>query len=157
VGYTDGSKRRDYETRIWLAQGKQALRLTPYPHTWSAYTLTLRAFAALMAGQGRIANIEGGYSKFDALFAPVLTGLVALGAIGVSLFALGNSPWWARLIVPAVPLAVFGMLLYVGMARSWPRPLTDLAELEGQLPPVASEPATLQDRLWVLIGGRRRK
>lgn len=52
-----------------------------------------------------------------------------MASIGVSLLALGNEQWWGRLLVPVVPLLVFSALLWVGVARSWPRPIGDASEL----------------------------
>ena len=155
VGYVEG-RARIYVARIWRAGSAQPLTLAPYPHTWPAFAQAMRGFAGVMAGQGFIARIEGGYSRFDALFAPVLFGLLALGTLGISLFVLTGQPWWARLLVPALPVALFALFLKTGLTRSWPRPLRDLADLEGQLPPVFQGTETTRDKLGVLVGGRRR-
>lgn len=152
IGYFD-ARRRIYLTRIWPASSETPLNLTPYPHTWSAYTQIMRGFAAAMRDDGRLGRIEGGSSKFDALFAPVLLGFLLLAAIGIAVFALGNEPWWGRLLVPAIPLLLFALLLRIGLTRYWPLSLRDLNELECQLPPTADGKA--RGTLSFLLGGRR--
>lgn len=156
IGYTE-AKRRFYEARVWIADTGKDVRLEPYPNHWHAYSPAMRALTAQLAAQGRLARVEGGYSKFDALFVPIMMGMLTLAMIGVSIFALKNEPWWGRLIPPAIPGCLFALFLKTGLTRAWPRPLTDVAELEGQLPPDAQTPDTMNDKLWMLVGGRRRR
>ena len=157
IGYTEEAKRRVYEARIWIADTGKDLRLATYNNSWHAYSPMMRALTAQLAAQGRLARVEGGYSKFDALFVPAMMAMLTLAMIGVSIFALKNEPWWGRLIPPVIPLALFALFLKTGLTRSWPRPLTDPAELEGQLPPDAQTLDTMNDKLWMLVGGRRRR
>lgn len=152
IGYAD-ARRRTYLARIWRASSAAPLNLAPYPHTWSAYAQIMRGFAAAMRDAGRLGRIEGGASKFDALFAPLLTGLPLLGAVGIAVFALGNEPWWGRLLVPAIPLLLFALFLRIGLTRHWPLPLRNIDELECQLPPTAD--GKRRGRLSFLLGGRR--
>jgi hypothetical protein len=134
VGYLD-AKGRTYETRIWRSGVDKPLRLTSTSGTWSAYGDAIRALAAGLMARQRLDRIERGYSKFDAVFGPSMMGVLLVGAIGVSVFALGNEPWWGRLLVPLLPLLLFGILLWLGVARYWPRPIGDLNDLDVQLPP----------------------
>jgi hypothetical protein len=134
VGYLD-SKGRAYETRIWSWGAEKPLRIMPTIASWAAYAQAVRSLASGLVARQRKDRIERGYSRFDALLGPVLTGLLVLGAVGVSIFALGNEPWWGRLLVPVIPLIVFGSLLWLGVARYWPRPIRELSDLDVQLPP----------------------
>lgn len=136
IGYSDG-KRRSYETQLWLADGSGRLELVPLNHQWPAYVTVVRALAATLAGKGLLGRVETGSSRFGALLPVVLFGLLALAAIGISLFALGNEPWWGRLIVPALPLLLFSLFVWTAVKRAWPRPLARLDDLNVQLPPVA--------------------
>lgn len=156
IGYSDG-RWRAYETLIWRGGDAKPLRLMPSTPMWTAYAETIRAFAGMMAAEGRLERIEGGSSKFDALFAPVLLGLLAVGTVLLAIFVLEGEPWWGRLLSPVVFTSLFGLFLWIALRRQWPRPLTDLAELEGQLPPTVNRSSSLRDKLWPLVGGRRRK
>lgn len=155
VGYVDG-KWRNYETRVWRFGETKSLQLVPARNMWPAYKETIGAFAAQMAAEGRLQRIEGGCSKFDALFGPVLFCLIAIGTVFVSILLLEGEPWWGRLVSPVFFTSLAALFLWIAMNRQWPRPLTDLAELEGQLPPTFDRSSTFREKLWPLIGGRRR-
>ena len=135
VGYVDG-RSRTYETRIWSWGAEKPLGLTPTTQTWGAYGDAIRAVANGLVTRQRGNHIERGSSKFDAVFGTVLMGMLVLAAMGVAVFALGNEPWWGRLLVPLLPSAMFGLLLWLAVTRSWPRPIRELSELDVQLPPV---------------------
>ena len=135
VGYLD-AKGRTYETRLWRSGSEKPLRLAATSGTWWAYGDAIRAVAAGLIARQRFDRIERGNSRFDALFGPSMMGALLVGAIGVSVFALGHEPWWGRLLVPLIPLIVFSILLWLGVARYWPRPIGDLADLDVQLPPI---------------------
>jgi peptidoglycan/LPS O-acetylase OafA/YrhL len=111
------------------------ITLTPYREAWPSYGATVREFAGGMAAAGRGDRLERGLSKGMALLAPIALTPVALGAAAVSLFALENEPWWGRLIVPAIPIAILALTLWLGLTRIWPRPVRTLADLHGQVPP----------------------
>jgi hypothetical protein len=99
------------------------------------YATAVRGLVAAIAAGGRLERVEGGGSKVEALLAPVLFAPLAAGAIALALFALPNAPWWGRLAVPAVPVALFTVFRWLGLTRHWPRPLGGLADLAAQLPP----------------------
>lgn len=134
IGYVD-TKTRTYETRLWTFDAPRPLQLAPTRGSWASYRDGIRQVTGALVAKQRRDRVETGYSKFDAMFGPVLTGLLAIASLGISIFVLENEPWWGRMIVPAVPLLVFGILLWVGVKRSWPRPIQELSELEVQLPP----------------------
>ncbi|MBC7896157.1 MAG: hypothetical protein H7066_12150 [Cytophagaceae bacterium] len=134
VGFLD-SKGRSYETRIWTPGAEKPMRLTPTIATLGAYGHAIRFVTSQMAGHQRQDRIERGYSKFDAIFGPAMMGVLVLAAMGISIFALGNEPWWGRLLAPAIPLLIFGLLLWLGVSRYWPRPIRQLSDLDVQLPP----------------------
>lgn len=134
VGFLDG-KGRSFETRIWSESAERPLRLTPTRSTWAGYGEGIRSLASGLVARRRQDRIEQGYSKFDAVFGPAMMGVLVIAALAVSIFALGNEPWWGRLLVPAIPLFILGMLLWLGVSRYWPRPIRDLSDLDVQLPP----------------------
>jgi hypothetical protein len=153
LGYSEG-RWRSYQAKVWPRHGGEALVLVAPSSEWTAYAQGMRAFAAAVITRGGI--VEGGSSRFDALLAPVLFGLLAAGAVAVSLFALVDEPWWGRLLVPALPLALFALFLRTGLRRHWPRATTDVADLAGLLPPDPQAKLPLREKLWYLEGGRRR-
>ena len=153
LGYTEG-RWRTYQATVWPRDAGEALVLAVPSSEWAAYAQGMRAFAAAVIARGGI--VEGGSSRFDALLAPVLFGLLAAGAIAVSLFALADQPWWGRLLLPAFPLALFTLFLRTGLRRHWPRATTDVADLAGLLPPDPQATLSLREKLWHLEGGRRR-
>lgn len=134
VGYVD-AKSRTYETRLWTWGAGRPLRIVPVTSAWAAYGAATRLIASELLARQRGDRIEQGASKFDAVFGPLMMGLLVVAAIGISIFALENEPWWGRLFVPAIPVAIFGALLWVAVRRSWPRPIVSLSDLDVQLPP----------------------
>jgi hypothetical protein len=134
VGSEDTKYGRCYECRLWVA-GSEAppLVLQPLGRRPPEYGATVRAFAGALAAAGGLERIEGGVSRAAALFMPVAIGLLFLAAAGIALFALGNEPWWGRLLVPLVPGLLFALGVRLAITRYWPRPIRSLAELEPHL------------------------
>ncbi|MEP6835295.1 MAG: hypothetical protein ABJB74_18060, partial [Gemmatimonas sp.] len=95
---------------------------------------TLTGLVQLMSESGRLARVETGSSKFDALLGPILTAIPTLGAYIIAGLVLTNEPWYGRMIVPAIPTVVLGALVWIGKKRYWPRPLRDIAALKVYLP-----------------------
>ncbi|MCC6317257.1 MAG: hypothetical protein IT361_06140 [Gemmatimonadaceae bacterium] len=134
VGYLDG-RSRSYESRLWRWEDPKPLRLVPLVATWREYGVATRDLAARLEQRGRRHCLEQGSSRADAIFGIVATGLIAIASVVISLVALEQEPWWGRLLVPVFPVCLFGLLLYMGVRRYWPRPINSLAELDVQLPP----------------------
>lgn len=134
VGYEETKYGRSCTCRLWLEGAEsRALALEPVQRRDPAYGAAVRAFAAAVAGQGRIDRIETGISPAAALFLPVVFGLLFLVAAGISIFLLGNEPWWGRLIAPVVPGLVFALGIHLARSRYWPRPIRTLSDLEPHL------------------------
>lgn len=113
---------------------EKPFRITPTSASWSAYGDAIRSLTSQLVAHQRHDRIEQGYSKFDAIFGPAMMGVLVIAAMGISIFALGNEPWWGRLLAPAIPLLIFGILLWLGVSRYWPRPIRELSDLDVQLP-----------------------
>jgi hypothetical protein len=133
VGSEDTKYGRHYVCCLWLVGSERPLVLLPLGRRPPEYGATVRGFAAELARSGGLERIEGGVSRAAALFMPVAFGLLLLAALGVSLFALGNEPWWGRLIVPLIPGLLFGLGLWLCVTRYWPRPIRSLADLDRHL------------------------
>lgn len=134
IGYVDG-KWRTYHTRIRCSPSDKPLELVPVKSTWPGYGETINELARQLIEHDRLDRIETGSSKFDALLGPLLMAIPAIGALVVALFVLSDAPWWGRLMVPLAPAILLALLIWLGMARYWPKPLRDLRSLRVQLPP----------------------
>lgn len=134
VGSEDSKYGRHYVWQLWLADGaERSLALIPMQRGSPPYGATVRAFAAALANVGGLERIEGGLSRAAALYMPIAFGVLFLAAAGVSLFALGNEPWWGRLIVPVVPAVLLLVGIWLAITRYWPRPIRSLEELDRHL------------------------
>jgi hypothetical protein len=134
IGYEETKYSKIFQTVIWREGAGKPLDLTPLGDHRAHYAATVRAFAAQMAAAGLQDRVERGVSKFSAVLGPVLIGILVLATLGISIFVLTEEPWWGRLIVPAVPTVLLGVLVWNMLARQMPRPIRDLAELDKQLP-----------------------
>ncbi|HWA42003.1 MAG TPA: hypothetical protein VHA10_02260 [Hypericibacter adhaerens] len=134
IGYEETKYRKLHQMLIWRQGVAQPLNLAPLGEHGAHYAATVRAFAADLAAEGKLAAIERGTSRFSAVLGPVLMAIPAFGALAISIFVLEEEPWWGRMIVPAVPLAIFALLLWLCFARHMPRPIQSLMELDKQLP-----------------------
>ena len=139
-GYTESRSGRHFEAQLWRVGAGEPLLLHFDPAHGIACTQAMRGFAALLAGQATPARIEGGVSKFYALLAPALLGIVWLAVVGLALFGLTHEPWWGRLIMVAVPSVFLVFFLWYGFKRLWPRAITHLDDLYIWLPPLPVEP-----------------
>jgi hypothetical protein len=153
IGYSEG-RGRTYRATVWPRHDGPPLVLAVPPQSWVGYGQAMRAFAAAVIARGGI--VETGGSRMDALLAPLLFGLLLLGTLAISAFALADQPWWGRLLVPALPLLLFALTLRTSLRRTWPRATTDIADLEGLLPPDPNATLSLAEKVWHLEGGRRR-
>lgn len=136
IGFIEAKGGGFYRTRLWSTLTEKPLDLRPTRVTFRGYTLVMSALAEVMIAADRREQVETGSSKFDALFAPVLIGIVTLGALVLALFVLTDEPWWGRMIIPLVPSVVFAILTRNAVKRHWPRALMDIEQLSKQLPPV---------------------
>jgi hypothetical protein len=132
IGYVETKRGKLYHTRIWRTHG-EPLTLHPVPADFQ-YRGTMRAFAAAMAAAGRIDRVERGVSLFSAWLLPALLGLLTLAALGIGIYALADHIWWQRFLPAFAPALLFALFCWNASARLTPRPVTDLAELDRQLP-----------------------
>jgi hypothetical protein len=135
AGFVQG-RPRTYRTILWLRGGGPPLCLHPQPDHHLLYAATIRDLAAAVAAEGDLSRVEGGTSIGDALVAPLLMAVPALGAIAVAVLVVTDAAWWQRLAIPAVPVACMALLSWVALARQLPRRLRTLAELDRRLPPI---------------------
>jgi hypothetical protein len=134
VGVIEG-KRRVFFTKIWPADGRKPFELIPPRWEWGAYSRVMSHYVTMLANDHKGDRVSVGASKFDAILAPFLFGLLAAGAILVSVFVLDNEPWWGRLLVPLLPVTLFAVFLGMSITRTWPRAMRSLDQLTKQLPP----------------------
>lgn len=134
IGYVEG-KWRTYHTRIWRDALDKPLEIVPINSTFTGYRETITELTRQLAERDCLDRIETGSSKFDALLGPVLMAFPVIGAFAVALFVLTNAPWWGRTIVPLVPTILLAIVVWLGMRRNWPKPLSELKNLKVQLPP----------------------
>lgn len=156
AGFADTERGRYYELHLWTVHMDKPLMLAVLPQGWPAYAAQMRALAAAFDRHGRLRDFQGGTSIGWALLLPVLFGLLALATVSLSLFVLTREPWYGRLIVPSIPVLLFGLTLMATISRGWPRPLEAVEEIEGQLPPDGTQPDGARGKLWFLFGGRRK-
>lgn len=133
IGFVESNRRKHFSVRLWLPDGK--LELEADQTQYAAYAAAMRQWAAAMRAVGQGARVEGGASVFSAVIWPIMMGLVALAAMGVSIFVLTNEPWWGRLIVPLLPTALTALGVWLAVRYHWPRRIEDPSELDRQLPP----------------------
>lgn len=137
IGFEEGKGGR-YRVQIWRVGSPEPLTLEPSASTWPAYTRAMLAFAERCARAQRIDRFQSGSTKFDALFPAVLAAPLATGALVVAMFVLADDPWWGRILMALLPVSLFGFLLWTGLTRHWPRPVTAPEQLRIVLPPISN-------------------
>lgn len=134
IGYTETNYGLIYEARFWTDE-QPALRLIPLDSDEHAtYAAGMRSLAKELAAIGRLERIETGVSKFEALVAPMLTGIVVAAAVLVAGYAMHPPLWWHFIVIPGIPAIAFAVLTWMAVKVHWPRPLDNFAELDRQLP-----------------------
>ncbi|GEM_PF-3449536 len=136
IGFHETKSGRFYRAKLWTTLTEKSIELRPTAATFRGYTAVMTAFADEMIAQNRRDRVETGSSRFDAAFGPVLMAIPTLAALILALTVLTDEPWWGRMIIPIVPLVLFGILTWMGVQRYWPRELLDIQQLTKQLPPV---------------------
>lgn len=126
-----------YRTILWRRGGGRPFYLYPRPEYHFVYTPTIRGLAAAIAAQGGMSRIERGTSASDALLAPLLMAVPALGGVAVAAFIVTDATWWQRLAVPAIPLVLLALLAWRSATRHFPRSVETLSDLDRQLPRVS--------------------
>lgn len=135
LGYSDSRHGTSYQTRVWRKGMSRPLLITlSEERPRGAYRDVARGFAGLVAHFGGLGRVERGDTAFWAWFPVVAFALLSAAAAGVGWFALENSLWWQRAMPAILPVALFVLTWWHALARSAPRPVKDLAELERQLP-----------------------
>lgn len=134
VGVMETKVGRIFQTLVWRGDDERPILLRPLAPYEDNYAATVLAIAAVLAEDGRSASIERGTSAFDAVLGPILMGLLTMAASVVAIFILTDGTWWQRGLVPAFPLALFALLLFLGATRHWPRPIRSETDLLRHLP-----------------------
>ena len=134
VGFTETTYGLVYEALLSPA-GEPAVRLLPYDHSdLAGYADAMRMLTRELSANGRAARIELGISKFEALFAPVLVGIVAAMAVFIAAFAMHPPRWWHVIVIPGIPAIAWAILTWRAVHVHWPRALAAMSDLERQLP-----------------------
>lgn len=132
-GYTEGKGGPFYQTILWPA-GEPPITLAPLRQDWFLYAAFVKALAAQVAATHGPRAVERGDTQFGALLGPVLTGLLLIAALAVCAWALADYPPHLRWLPALVPALLFALLFWRYRTVHRPHPVTDLAELERQLP-----------------------
>jgi hypothetical protein len=135
IGYVEGKSIVYFEMELWLAGGIR-LSLTPAGDraNYDSYGRFARQLAHRLADLHGTRVIERGTSFGNAMFAPVLFGLLFAAGSYSSLVreaATAGMARWIGMIVTSIPLAI---VLWLFFFRHRPRRIRSLDELEGQLP-----------------------
>ena len=133
-GYEETKYSRLFQTRLWRRGARAPLLLLPADGDIDAYGITIRAFAARLAGAGGIARVERGISAAGALMVVVLTSFPAVAYCGIALFIgeAADALYWLAGSVPFLVLS--GIFIWHYQARLRPSAVRDLRELEQQTP-----------------------
>ena len=134
VGFTETRSGLIYETKIWLEDEDRPLTLHPDRDNLLGYAAAVRATATALNDAGRFGRVYRGLSTFEALLGPVLMAPVVLFALLGASVSADPPVWWHFLVIPLLPTAVFGLLVWRSVTRHWPRPVASFAELGLQLP-----------------------
>lgn len=117
-----------WQTRLWLADEAEPFLFSIIGRrNLGGYVPAMQGLGRALAAAGRAGGLESGQTPFGAFLLPVLIGTLFLVASGISLFVITNEPWWGRMIVPAVPGAIFAVTIVVGR-RLWPRRVKSVEE-----------------------------
>ncbi len=135
LGFTESKSGTFYEVKIWIDGERRPLVLYPLRHeSLEPYAAAMRALAAALDEDGKLARVHSGVSKFEALLGPVLMGLVVAAALCVAGFAMHPPEWWHFVVIPGAPAVIFALLSWQAATRRWPRSVRTLADLDPQLP-----------------------
>lgn len=132
-GYGDGRGGPYYQTILWPA-GDKPITLAPLREDRWLYAAFVRALAAQVAASRGTGAVERGETAFGALLGPLLIGLLLIAALFVGAYALADHPPHLRWLPALLPALIFGLMLWRYRTVHRPRPVTDLAELDRQLP-----------------------
>lgn len=113
-----------YTTRIWIeGDPKPAVVSVARLHV-GAYVQTVGNLASRVASLGHLQRLERGASVGGALAVAIMLSPLLLGSLAVSVFLLGNEPWYLR-FAPFL-VGVLAMAAALISARiAWPRPVED--------------------------------
>lgn len=131
------------ELRLRLAGG-ETLRLDPMPDRGDAaarraYPDFVRGLAARLAGAGRLSGVETGVGRAGAAVFAALLALAATAMAGLAAWTWLDPPadeaerWIARGVTSLLALLLLALVAWFWRAQ-WPRPVTDLEDLEAVLP-----------------------
>ncbi len=124
-----------YETSVWLDGEREPLRFFPYDRTDDrGYSAAVRALAAALAARGKLGRVERGLSVFDTFSGPALIVPVILFALVGAAVSADPPVWWHFLVIPFLPVAAFGVVLWHAVTRDFPRAVRSLDDLDVQLP-----------------------
>lgn len=139
LGYYNGKYHQHFVAQIWLQGADKPLVIEPLKPECPVYGEAMRGFAAAVAGSRGTGAVERGIGGLASL---LLLALPLLITVGFNVTAYILSPdenlWlWYGLIVFSWLLSLIALLVY--FKRQRPRPVTELGELDAQLPPTKRE------------------
>lgn len=134
VGYVESKHGRMYCAKIWRADGSGTLEILPEPREWVKYRDFMRLWSRFFLNTSHQSKFELGTSRFMAILLPALFFPLAVGTLVLAIFVLRREPWWGRMIVPILPVALFVISLGGTVTTHWPRGLQSLEGLARQLP-----------------------